>query len=258
MNRKFVAVALLLAGIVFYMVGMWPLSVVLMVAGALVLAKGRSTPKESLLPTPAPSQPKSSYSIDHDTQDQLIVSVIPATRNRAVALPVLLGCVVALVVGFVMMLVTYTTNNVAYLLWSPALGLLVGYLGIKKLNHDPRPCVRDGRFYVSESNINYRTDQGQLTTINVDQIDRIRACQTYAGSATQVISYASDAASLLGNAFEHHGYKIRQKREDWLSDNSFVLQVEEGGRAHVMAGGMDETTSYSLMKAVCQKTGFGN
>jgi len=266
MNSKTLAIVLIVSGAmlfpplnIFGLGGLaWPMSTALIMAGTYLLAKAGPghTGKAGPLPTPAPRQAKSTYTIEVDTVDQLIISVIPAHKDQNVILPILLGCAVAIGLVIPMMIVAYASHNMGYLLLAPGAGFLAGYLGSSKLNHDPRRSVRDARFYVSETVIHVRADDGSLPAIPVSTIDRIVTRPTVAGGATEVVSFAGGVEGALGNLFEHTGYKFRQKQADWWAAHSFVLEVESHGRKHLLASGMDEPTAYGLMAAVSKKTGI--
>lgn len=259
MNRKTLAVVLLVVGLgmfpafhLFDFGGLaWPVSIALIMVGAYVLMKAPPARKDGLPLPLGPKQPKSSYTTKQGSDEYLEVSVIPATKEPSVVLPVLLACVVAATAAFPVMIVAYATHNMGYLLLVPGIGLVVGYLGVMKLNHDPRAAVGEVRMYLAEHCIHIdRRDGSPQIDIPTMQADRVRLRQTVGEGVTQVISYAGGLVGALGNATEHMGYKAREKRHNWLADNSYVLEIEVGGKAYLLAGGLDEATAYSLGQLV--------
>lgn len=259
MTRKTLAVVLLVVGLgmfppfnLFDFGGLaWPVSIALILVGAYVLAKAPPARREGLPLPLGPKQPKSSFTTQQGSDDYLEVSVIPATKEPSVVLPVLLACVVATTAAFPVMIVAYAAHNMGYLLLVPAIGLVVGYLGMMKLNHDPRSAVGERRLYLAEYCIHLdRRDGSLLVDIPTSQARRVQIRQTVGEGVTEVVSFAGGLAGSLGNLTEHMGYKARETRQNWLADNSYVLEIEAAGKTHLLAGGLDEATAYSLGQLV--------
>lgn len=164
--------------------------------------------------------------------DSFVFHVNPAPK-------VLGGCSGLLLVGSCALVVGMLTGAI----FTPIIGVpaffITGYLLLKKdmrtKNHQ-----NSSTFEVSANQIRVNEQ-----VFNKDDIHRLIIQNAYRN--TPEILLTGDHSAGTGA-----GYDIRKANERI----SFSLEVEMGGRAHQLAGGMDDTTAFGLLTDVCRILDF--
>lgn len=256
MNRKVLAIALLLAGAalfppfyVFAVGGLaWPTSIALFIAGGVLLAaKAKAQPamaggpelKPGEVPMAegwtVPRQHKSTVLIER-LIDRTVVSLTPAHAPKATGWPVLVGFTMGGIGLFIGGIVSAVDHTPTYALVGLGIGVALAMMSSHKLNHDPRGQLFATRIKATSKYLDARNAAGQTPTYDLAKIDRIRKRATYQR--------------------EQGAHRIQEERSAWYADHSFVIEITYEGRSVVLANGLDEPTAESAYQAISKQIGL--
>ena len=191
----------------------------------------------------------SHYEVQQQSDGQLLITTHPAR------VPIFTFDAAVIIVGF-----GFTTLVIDYFLIgagdylatliTTAIGAGLTWLCLKILRRERRKGLRPARFYVSEVSINIPPapdSNDRMTMLQASNIDRLVIRSTITREETTNYGFGTIGA---------HGMAAKDRRTAWFADHSYILEAQSGGRAYVLASGLDETTANSLMKAVSRKLGF--
>lgn len=169
--------------------------------------------------------------------DSTVFEVTPASAPKNITMVVFLVVPVLIFGGLAL-----ASGSVLFIMVVAAVAAFFVYLGLFK---DPRP---QGHRSKSTFRVSSSTIQSNGRTFNKNEIHRLIIKN---GVTKNVMEFANIAAMQGGATALGRQYELSK-----VAVVSHALELETGGKAYILAGGMNETTAYGLMKDVGKIIGF--
>lgn len=259
MNRKSIALACLIAGVIFIpitrhgLIGWlsWPVSLTLLAIAGWLFIQARQT-------RPAmPYQAESAYRVEEMSDGQMCFHITPASLPKMLPWKVYFGLIIvlpALYLDHVFDTLGLADARMPIFITS-LIGLVLVCLVFWALGKESRTHVYPRRIYVSPSVINIPPlpdeKDGKSTMLMTSTIDRFRM--------EQALENKQGLGMWFGNLYAialNFSAKSKAKHQNWLADHSYVVEAHAEGKRFVFAGGLDEITAHGIMKAIQRHIGF--